>query len=187
MTESASTSRVEHGLNVNVKNQPSSHRPQLLTWLTNDNGYNARRLGIMYIGYNAKIWGAYRVSEDMATTQQQQRAPDHALPFTWNGATARTSFWDRHCRRAEDYDLPPVRGTTSPDLDASEPNTACKPTSATRVAEEGEEAVAGQYGYQCHSSPEEAQGEVRGWLLWCCHCGRLEVPEAQAPSEDWGS
>lgn len=90
--------------NVNVKNPTQfAQAAQLLTWLTNDNGLNARRLGIMYIGYNAKIWGAYRVSEGWRPLNNSNAHTDHVhFSFTWNGATARTSFWTGTAA-AEDY------------------------------------------------------------------------------------
>ena len=102
--------------NVNVKNPTQfAQAAQLLTWLTNDNGYNARRLGIMYIGYNAKIWGAYRVSEGWRPLQQQQRAHrSRALLVHVERCHGPHILLDRHCRRGRLRTLPPVRGTTSP-------------------------------------------------------------------------
>ena len=90
--------------NVNVKNPTQfAQAAQLLTWLTSDNGYNARRFGIMYIGYNSKIWGAYRVSEGWRPLNNSNAHTDHVhFSFTWNGAQARTSFWTGSTA-AEDY------------------------------------------------------------------------------------
>lgn len=81
--------------NVNVKNATQfAQAAQLLTWLTDNDGYNARRLGIMYIGYNARIWGAYRASEGWRPLSNSNPHTDHVhFSFTWNGAMKKTSFW----------------------------------------------------------------------------------------------
>ena len=62
-----------------------------LAWVTADNGRNARRLGIMYIIYNKKIWAIYRASEGWRTSSGHT---DHVhISFSWNGARGNTSFW----------------------------------------------------------------------------------------------
>jgi len=60
-------------------------------WATADNGRNARRLGIMYIIYNKKIWAVYRASEGWRPNTGHT---DHVhISFSWNGARGNTSFW----------------------------------------------------------------------------------------------
>lgn len=57
--------------------------------------YNARRLGIMYLIWNGRIWGSY------TTTNGGWKPYSGAVPHTdhihislsWNGAMKRTSFW----------------------------------------------------------------------------------------------
>jgi peptidoglycan hydrolase-like protein with peptidoglycan-binding domain len=62
-----------------------------LAWVTADNGRNARRLGIMYVIYNKKIWGVYRASEGWRASSGHT---DHVhISFSWNGARGNTSFW----------------------------------------------------------------------------------------------
>jgi peptidoglycan hydrolase-like protein with peptidoglycan-binding domain len=62
-----------------------------LGWVTANNGRNARRLGIMYIIYNKKIWAIYRASEGWRTSSGHT---DHVhISFSWNGARGNTSFW----------------------------------------------------------------------------------------------
>jgi peptidoglycan hydrolase-like protein with peptidoglycan-binding domain len=62
-----------------------------LAWLTKDGGRWARRLGIMYVIYNGKIWGAYRAADGWRTSSGHA---DHVhISFSWNGAHANTSFW----------------------------------------------------------------------------------------------
>ena len=81
--------------NMNVKNPAQfSQAGQLLQWLTKNNGVNARRLGIMYIGYNYRIWGAYRAREGWRQLNNSNPHTDHVhFSFSWNGATKSTSFW----------------------------------------------------------------------------------------------
>jgi hypothetical protein len=67
----------------------------VLQWLTVGDGYQARRLGIMYIIYNHRIWGAYSASQGWrALNPTSNPHTDHVhFSFTWNGATKNTSFW----------------------------------------------------------------------------------------------
>lgn len=62
-----------------------------LAWLTKDGGANARRLGVMYVIYNEKIWAIYRADEGWRPSAGHQ---DHVhVSFSWNGARGTTSFW----------------------------------------------------------------------------------------------
>jgi hypothetical protein len=80
----------------------------LINWLmaTGPDGkqaYWARRLGIMYIGYNHKIWGSYRASEGWRRLSNSNPHTDHVhFSFSWAGAFGKTSFWDG-TRAREDY------------------------------------------------------------------------------------
>lgn len=65
--------------------------------------YWARRLGIMYIGYNHRIWGAYRAAEGWRKLSPSDPHTDHVhFSFSWQGAMGRTSFWDG-TPAAQDY------------------------------------------------------------------------------------
>ncbi len=75
---------------------------EFLTWLTANNGYNAKRLGVMYIGYNYRIWGAYRASEGWRALSGNPHTDHVHFSFSWNGALKRTSFWTGSAR-SEDY------------------------------------------------------------------------------------
>ncbi len=72
----------------------------LINWLMADgpdgeDAYWARRLGIMYIGYNHHIWGAYRAREGWRKLSPSDPHTDHVhFSFSWEGAFGRTSFWD---------------------------------------------------------------------------------------------
>jgi peptidoglycan hydrolase-like protein with peptidoglycan-binding domain len=88
----------------------------LLTWLfakdANGNPYaNARRLGVMYIIWNNKIWGSYNPSwrpyNNCATTPQTSMDTtchrDHMhFSLSWEGAQGRTSYWTKKVA-APDY------------------------------------------------------------------------------------
>lgn len=76
-----------------------------LAWATANDGRNARRLGIMYLIYNAKIWGAYRSSDGWRPSSGHY---DHIhISLTWNGARMDTSFW-RGKTMPMDYGACPV-------------------------------------------------------------------------------
>lgn len=80
----------------------------LLNWLLapgpdGKSAYWARRLGIMYIGYNKRIWGSYRASEGWRKLGNSNPHTDHVhFSFSWAGAFGRTSFWDG-TRAKEDF------------------------------------------------------------------------------------
>ncbi|WP_396047406.1 peptidoglycan-binding protein [Aeromicrobium sp. UC242_57] len=62
-----------------------------LSWVTRDDGRNARRLGIMYVIYNKKIWSIYRSGEGWRRSSGHQ---DHIhVSLSWNGARGNVSFW----------------------------------------------------------------------------------------------
>ncbi|MCU0295917.1 MAG: peptidoglycan-binding protein [Candidatus Nanopelagicales bacterium] len=80
----------------------------LINWLMaegpdGEDAYWARRLGIMYIGYNHRIWGSYRASEGWRRLNNSNPHTDHVhFSFSWAGAFGKTSFWDG-TPAAEDY------------------------------------------------------------------------------------
>jgi hypothetical protein len=73
---------------------------------------NARRLGIMYIIWNNRIWGSWdgkwepynncastpAVSSDNACHRNHMH-----FSLSWNGALGRTSFWSKHVAATDDY------------------------------------------------------------------------------------
>jgi len=77
---------------VNVKNsKEKAAAGDFLAWATANHGANARRLGIMYIIHNKKIWGIYREKDGWRASSGHT---DHIhVSFSWNGARAATSFW----------------------------------------------------------------------------------------------
>jgi peptidoglycan hydrolase-like protein with peptidoglycan-binding domain len=72
---------------------------QFLDWLLapGPNGmpaYQARRLGVMYLIYDGRIWSSYRAAEGWRPYTGGESHGDHIhISLAWNGATKRTSFW----------------------------------------------------------------------------------------------
>ncbi len=77
---------------VNPKNaKEKAAAADFLAWATRNNGENARRLGIMYMIHNKKIWAIYRAKDGWRTSSGHT---DHIhISFSWNGARGTTSFW----------------------------------------------------------------------------------------------
>ena len=71
----------------------------LLKWLLATDKYgnkhaNARRLGIMYMVWNRKIWGSYKASQGWRKYSGSNPHTDHVhFSFSWAGANKQTSFW----------------------------------------------------------------------------------------------
>ncbi len=69
-------------------------------WLTGKDangviGGNARRLGVMYVIYNRRMWSTYRIGDGWRAYSGPNTHADHVhTSFTWDGAEGRTSWWD---------------------------------------------------------------------------------------------
>lgn len=63
-------------------------------WLTANNGENARRLGVMYLIWNRKMWRAYAPERGWQPYTGSNPHTDHIhTSLTWDGAMKRTSWW----------------------------------------------------------------------------------------------
>ena len=106
----------------------------MLSWLLSPDAAgrpyaNARRLGVMYLIWNNRIWGAYRAAEGWRPYSSCATHPeksydttchrDHVhISLSWAGAAGRTSFWTGTvaatdygpCRPAEFNWAPPYTG-----------------------------------------------------------------------------
>lgn len=87
----------DHGLNWHDK-ADRERAQQTLDWLTEtvtaDPARRAKRLGVMYIIWNEKIWSAYRAEDGWRPYTGASPHRDHIhFSFTWNGAMKRTSWW----------------------------------------------------------------------------------------------
>ncbi|GAA2495313.1 hypothetical protein GCM10009858_36770 [Terrabacter carboxydivorans] len=129
----------------NVRN--ATQRAQanaLITWLLSTdkagNPYaNARRLGVMYIIWNNKMWSSYRSGEGWRPYSTCATTPSSAydtachrnhihLSLSWEGANGRTSFWTK---AVAPVDLGPCRPA---DLNWSTGNAAPNATPCPRYA-----------------------------------------------------
>lgn len=82
-----------------------------LTWLTEqvagDPARRAKRLGVMYMIWNGRIWSAARASEGWRSYNGSSPHTDHIhVSLSWNGATKRTSWWTG---RVESFDHGPCQ------------------------------------------------------------------------------
>ncbi len=93
----------------------------LLSWLLATDRYGnrwaeARRLGIMYVIYNKKIWAAYSAAagwQPYACSGVTACHQDHVhFSFGWAGALRRTSYWTGVVSPVVPPPLPVVDGTT---------------------------------------------------------------------------
>ena len=115
--------------------QQRSNAETFLTWLLGPDQFgvpygNAMRLGVMYIGWNDRIWRGYDItrgwtelkgcfatpSEGMDTTCHRNHIH---ISLTWDGASARSSFWDGtpmdgpYCPPAKSSATTPAVGRTA--------------------------------------------------------------------------
>jgi hypothetical protein len=71
----------------------------LTAWLFATDRYgnrfaNARRLGVMYVIWNGKIWSSYKASSGWQPYSGSSPHRDHMhVSFSWAGALKRTSYW----------------------------------------------------------------------------------------------
>jgi len=108
---------------------------EFLGWLTaagpdGKAGYNARRLGVMYVIWNAKTWSSYRADAGWTPYTGANPHTDHIhLSLAWNGAMKRTSFWTG---QAAAHDYGPCRpGPGAPAPTYSGPRATPCPSFAT--------------------------------------------------------
>lgn len=93
---------------------------QFLTWLLapGPNGMgalNARRLGVMYVIWNGKIWSAYRAAEGWRAYTGGESHADHIhISLAWTGAEKRTSWWTGRAPAVDYGPCVAVEGTMAP-------------------------------------------------------------------------
>jgi hypothetical protein len=118
--------------------QGRANAEAFLTWLMGPDQFgrpygNAMRLGVMYIGWNDRIWRGYDVNRGWTELKgcfsRTERSADTVchrnhihISLTWDGASGRTSFWSGtpmdvpFCPRARSSASTPVepRGALTP-------------------------------------------------------------------------
>jgi hypothetical protein len=89
---------LDWGLSVNTPAEKAAG-DQFTTWLTAEGpdgkpGYNARRLGVMYVIWNTQIWSSGNVSAGWHAYTGAVPHTDHVhVSLSWNGAYRRSSWW----------------------------------------------------------------------------------------------
>jgi hypothetical protein len=67
---------------------------RVVDWLLKDDATNARRVGIMYVIWNRRIWATYRSQDGWRHYAGPDPHYSHIhFSFGWNGAELRTSWW----------------------------------------------------------------------------------------------
>lgn len=65
-----------------------------VSWLLANNAVNARRVGVMYVIWNKRIWSTYRRAEGWRPYTGADPHTSHIhISFSWAGAMKRTSWW----------------------------------------------------------------------------------------------
>jgi len=128
----------------------------LLGWLlaTDKNGNKhamARRLGIMYMVWNKKMWRAYNPGLGWANYSGSNPHTDHVhFSFSWDGANKKTSFWsappvkpDKGAPPAKDKGAPPPMDSGAiPKKDSSTvPPPDARPADRAKPAKDAPHAV----------------------------------------------
>lgn len=121
----------------------------LLNWLTASGpdgrpAYNARRVGLLYIVYNKRIFGLYRASEGWRKLSSGSPHVDHVhFSFSWEGAYKRTSFWSGKAAAIDYGPCRPYAGQPAPLYSSGARNTSA-----------------------CRTPPPVPTGFAAGPLLW---------------------
>ena len=104
------------GLSV-AKTKDRAVAARFLTWLLAKGpghrgyGFNARRLGVMYVIWNGKIWGAYRAADGWRRYTGGEPHSDHIhISLSWNGAMKRTSWWTGRAAKPDYGPCPTIAG-----------------------------------------------------------------------------
>jgi putative cell wall-binding protein len=89
---------VDFMLSVNVPEQKAAG-DALTAWLTGKDaqgvvGGNARRVGVMYVIWNKRIWSVYSSAGWRDYTGPVPHTDHVHISFRWDGAMGRTSWWD---------------------------------------------------------------------------------------------
>ena len=147
--------------NVNVKNATQfAQAAQLLTWLTDNDGYNARRLGIMYIGYNARIWGRTEPRRVAAAVEQQsahrpcaffvyvERGDEEDILLDWFDPT-------RGLRA-----VPSLRRAASTDSESGKPNSLPHCSCAAKLHCVARSSCGGEQGLEGDASATKGEARI---------------------------
>lgn len=109
---------------------------QFLGWLlaAGPNGmaaYEARRLGVMYVIYDGRIWSSYRAAEGWRAYSGGESHGSHLhISLAWNGAMKRTSWWTGKAAAIDYGPCVDVEGELAPKWSAPRATPCPEPVSA---------------------------------------------------------
>ena len=111
---------------------------QFLGWLLasgpGGGGYNARRLGVMYVIWDGKIWGSYRASEGWRVYTGGESHSDHIhISLSWDGAMKRTSWWTGKVAPVDYGPCPAIEGEMAPKYTGPRATPCPTPTPVTSL------------------------------------------------------
>ena len=93
---------------------------QVLTWLLAPGpegmaAYNARRLGVMYVIYDGRIWSSYQAADGWRAYRGGESHGGHLhISLAWNGAMRRTSWWTGKAAAVDFGPCPVIEGAVAP-------------------------------------------------------------------------
>jgi hypothetical protein len=103
--------------------------------------WQARRLGVMYVVYNRKIWSASRANEGWRPYSGASNHTDHVhFSFSWAGAMGATEFWTGKVTPTSFGPCPSWNNTTCARVAAAAPAVA-KSASRTALVQQFESQV----------------------------------------------
>ncbi|MEH3032648.1 MAG: peptidoglycan-binding domain-containing protein [Aeromicrobium erythreum] len=124
-----------------------------LAWLTKDAGRNARRLGVMYVIYNKKIWGVYRYRDGW---RKSSGHTDHVhVSLSWNGARGATSFWTGKVQPVDHGPCRVFAGQYAPLRSSANPTSCRTPASLPRST---------SHAVRAYGSRAGEVKDAQGWL-----------------------
>lgn len=141
----------DYMLSVNVP-QEKAVGDALTGWLTGPDaagvvGGNARRIGVMYVIWNRRIWSSYATGTGWRAYSGPNPHTDHVhTSFSWNGAMARTSWWSGSTATVDDrgpcgvYAGQPAPVYTGPQLSPCPTPLLSAPTSPYAIVWPGQSA-----------------------------------------------
>jgi len=172
-----------------------------LTWLMKtdakgNKAANARRLGVMYVIWNKRIWGAYAANSGWRTYNGSNPHTDHVhISLSRAGGAGTTSFWTGKVNNTSTTALPGtadssgriyVAGTSI--VSVPKP-LATLPQTSVRLADESfvvQPNLAGAWSRTALVKGQQYRVEVRGTYRWNKVAGSLADAEcSDMPHSDW--
>jgi len=114
---------------------------QFLAWLLAPGpngmaGYNARRLGVMYVIHDGRIWSSYRASDGWRPFSGGESHGGHLhVSLDWNGAMRRTSWWTGKAAPVDFGPCTSVAGVAAPAWSGPRETPCEAPRSAVPLTE----------------------------------------------------